>query len=82
MQSEFGGSVEAVEPAPRLAEWAAGCVRAAGAEVLYARVDAVVTAAGPLLMELELIEPQLFLGSAEGAPARLARALLAALGRF
>ena len=35
---------------------------AVGEPLLYARVDCVTTAAGPRLMELELIEPSLFLG--------------------
>jgi glutathione synthase/RimK-type ligase-like ATP-grasp enzyme len=41
------------------------------AEVTYARVDLVMTERGPVLMELELIEPQLFL-EFDGAAARYA----------
>jgi hypothetical protein len=44
----------------------------------YARVDLVERAgARPLLMELELIEPELFLRVAPGSAERLARATLA-----
>jgi hypothetical protein len=42
---------------------------------LYARVDGVVTAGGFLLMELEMLEPSLFLDREVGAPARLADAI-------
>ncbi|PSJ39607.1 ATP-grasp domain-containing protein [Allosphingosinicella deserti] len=42
----------------------------------YARVDLVPTTAGPLLMELELIEPHLALDTKAGSAAALARAAL------
>jgi glutathione synthase/RimK-type ligase-like ATP-grasp enzyme len=43
---------------------------------LYARVDVATGPDGtPLLQELEVIEPRLFLGSSEGAPERLADAI-------
>lgn len=45
---------------------------------LYARVDVAAGADGrPLLMELEAIEPNLYLGTSPGAAERLARAVLA-----
>jgi glutathione synthase/RimK-type ligase-like ATP-grasp enzyme len=44
---------------------------AVGADVTYARVDLVMSERGPELMELELIEPQLFL-EYDGAAARYA----------
>jgi hypothetical protein len=43
---------------------------------VYARVDLVRTARGPTLMELELIEPDLFLGLGPEAADRLAGALV------
>lgn len=44
---------------------------------LYARIDMIRDAPGrPLLLELELTEPSLFLSCAEGSADRLARALL------
>jgi len=47
------------------------------ADLLYARVDLVPDADGdPVLLELELIEPSLFLVHAEGAVDRFAHALL------
>jgi len=49
--------------------------------LLYARVDLVPGPHGqPLLMELELTEPQLFLGYAPGAADRLATAISARIG--
>jgi glutathione synthase/RimK-type ligase-like ATP-grasp enzyme len=45
-------------------------------DVLYARVDLIPDAEGdPVLLELELTEPSLFLGHAEGAADRLAEAI-------
>ncbi|MDW8478889.1 MAG: hypothetical protein RML12_02225 [Xanthomonadales bacterium] len=46
----------------------------------YARVDLLPAAEGPLLLELELAEPSLFLGFARGAAARFARVLAGRLG--
>ncbi|MCU0266122.1 MAG: hypothetical protein MUC45_08400 [Actinomycetia bacterium] len=63
---------------------AVGCVLDAepGSRALaYARVDLVRDAAGRwVLMELELTEPLLFLGYADGAPERFAAAVGALLG--
>jgi hypothetical protein len=50
--------------------------------LLYARVDLVPGADGkPVLMELELTEPSLFLGYADGAAERLAAAVVARIGQ-
>jgi hypothetical protein len=50
---------------------------AAPGQLLYARVDVIFAAdRKPLLVELELIEPNLFLGLAPGAGEALARAIL------
>jgi glutathione synthase/RimK-type ligase-like ATP-grasp enzyme len=47
--------------------------------ILYARVDLVTMAEGWAIMELELVEPCLFLSFDEEAPRRLAHAILARL---
>ena len=47
--------------------------------LLYARVDLIPGPDGPLLIELELTEPSLFLRTSETAAARLAEAILARL---
>jgi glutathione synthase/RimK-type ligase-like ATP-grasp enzyme len=46
---------------------------------LYARVDLLPHADGPVVIELELTEPSLFVGHAAGAPARFADAIAALL---
>jgi hypothetical protein len=43
--------------------------------LLYARVDVVQTPEGWALMELELVEPSLFLSFDDAAPGRLAKAI-------
>ena len=43
---------------------------------LYCRIDAVARDGKLVLMELELIEPELFLGLAEGAAERFAEAIV------
>jgi hypothetical protein len=43
---------------------------------LYARVDAVESSRGPLLMELELIEPELYFLHVPGAAAPMAQLIV------
>lgn len=75
-QPEFGSRVVA-EPAPGEAQEVARTVlQAVGRELPYARVDLVRAADGTLrLIELEVIEPQLYLQWDETAPARFATAI-------
>lgn len=81
VQSEFGGSAIA-EPAPHHVIAAAERVLGAVAGPwLYARVDGVETEAGFLLMELEMLEPLLFLELYADAPARFADAIAAIVER-
>lgn len=49
--------------------------------LVYARVDLVPGPGGPLVLELEVTEPSLFLRLSEGAAARCATAVQAALAR-
>lgn len=74
VQGDFGGSLEAVDPGDAPVEFGERVLAAAGRPWLYARVDLVETGSGPVLMELELIEPDLFL--TPDAAARLARELV------
>lgn len=78
VQEEHGGSSRAAVAAPHVVEYGRGVLAAAarlcGAEpetILYARVD-VLAARRPRLMELELIEPTLYLVHCAAAPDRLA----------
>lgn len=48
-------------------------------DLVYARVDLVPGPDGPLLMELELVEPSLFLPTSAGAAVRAAAAIAAAV---
>jgi hypothetical protein len=60
-----------------VAEAALGAVPFPTDQLLYARVDLLdVPAAGPTVIEVELTEPSLFLGTAEGAAQRLADAII------
>lgn len=49
-------------------------------ELLYARVDLLPSSDGPVIIELELTEPSLFLQTDQGAAARAATAIAARLG--
>jgi hypothetical protein len=50
-----------------------------GAPPVYARVDLLPTPNGPVVVELELVEPSLFLSFADGAAERFAAAIAARL---
>lgn len=50
-------------------------------DLLYVRVDLLPSADGPVLVELELTEPSLFLGYGEGAADRFAAAIAAEAAR-
>ncbi len=75
VQSEFGGTVERVEPLPDMIAEATAVLRASGHPWVYARVDGLARAGHLEVMELEIIEPELFLDQHEQAADRLADAL-------
>jgi glutathione synthase/RimK-type ligase-like ATP-grasp enzyme len=75
VQKDFGGSVESAMPAQALLDFAEGVMRTLPHQPLYARVDVVSAARGPLLMELELIEPELYFVSDPKAAVRFAAAI-------
>lgn len=77
VQKDFGGSVDRIDPSPAARAFADGVMATAGDATLYARVDLVETVRGPLLMELELIEPELYFLLAPEAADRMADAILA-----
>jgi glutathione synthase/RimK-type ligase-like ATP-grasp enzyme len=86
VQHDFGGRTRAADPPPAVLASAARAVQAAGF-ALYARVDGVVERdpdRGPekdmfRVMELELIEPSLFLADHSAAPERFADAIAAVM---
>ena len=75
VQNDFGGSASPERPSPALVEQARAVVATIPQPWLYARVDGVDRGGVFTLMELELIEPSLFLGSDPQAPARFAEAI-------
>lgn len=79
VQSEYGGHVHEHLPSAAELRVARDAISCAPGELLYARVDLVISAAGPQVMELELIEPELFIDACPGSVARFAAAIAAHL---
>ncbi len=75
VQTDHGGAAVRGEPDGALVAQAERAVRALGEAPLYARVDGVVVNGELLLMELEVVEPELFFRFDPQAPVRFARAL-------
>lgn len=75
VQEEHGGAYKACAPSSALIEQARAILAAAGGPFLYARVDGVRRGGDLILLELELVEPELFLSSSGQAPQKLARAI-------
>lgn len=77
VQEEHGGDIQPIAASQELLEMGASCLRALGEPPLYARVDLVRSNQGNgyWLMELELIEPSLYLRMDPEAPRRFALAL-------
>jgi len=82
VQPEHGGNYVACETPEGALELALAALAAAPAKAAYARVDMVAGDNGELqIIELELIEPALFLDVAPDAKARFAAAVLSAAQR-
>ena len=82
VQPEYQGILAPYEPWPDELAAAEAALDAAGEPLLYARVDLVRDEKGrPVLMELEAVEPDLFLEFDPGAPARFAEAVAGAARR-
>lgn len=80
VQPEYDGIITPHDPAADERAAAERILAAVEEELLYARIDLVRDHAGaPLLMELELVEPDLYLGYDAGAAARFAAAVSRAL---
>ena len=75
VQKNFGGHVDATTPAPAVRSLADACHDRVPPACLYARVDVVEARRGPLLMELELIEPELYFLIVPESAQRLAQLL-------
>jgi glutathione synthase/RimK-type ligase-like ATP-grasp enzyme len=79
VQALHGGSEEVHEPTGAELDLAVRAMALAPDELVYARVDLIDVDGRPTLMELELIEPDLFLRMAPGSTERFAAAVTAAL---
>lgn len=84
VQPDFGGSALALEANSSVKAGAQACLAAIDnlgyGDHTYARIDGIVRDGRFLLMEVELIEPALFLRSSPLAAATFADAILAAIG--
>jgi len=76
VQQDFGGRVEHTRPSRSLVAFADRVIAHVPPTCLYARVDAVESSRGPLLMELELIEPELYFIFVPEAADRMAQLLV------
>jgi glutathione synthase/RimK-type ligase-like ATP-grasp enzyme len=82
VQREHGGSLEPAAPAAAIitaAERAIGAIPFGSDAPLYARVDGCIVDGRLLLMELEVLEPELFLRCSDQSAGRLADAMMARL---
>lgn len=76
VQPQFGGRAAPIDPPAAALTLAQATLAAAGDDVLYARIDMVADGAGGYaLMEIELIEPYLYLERAADGGAAFARAV-------
>jgi glutathione synthase/RimK-type ligase-like ATP-grasp enzyme len=75
-QEEFGGDIRNTPPSESLIQTASRALAAIHPTPLYARVDGVESRGQFHLMELELIEPALYLNLADGAAERFADAIV------
>lgn len=75
VQVEHGGSVTPADAPQPIVDQAAAILAKAGDTPLYARVDGIIRDGKFLLMELELIEPNLFFELNDGSADRFAQAL-------
>ncbi len=76
VQEEYGSEIIPVTPEPALRAMGDAAIAAVGSKLLYARADFVRSGDSFRVMELELVEPGLYLRSDSGAPDRFADAIV------
>jgi len=81
VQEDHGGVRELLDASPSQIAAAARVLAAVPEPLLYARVDVVETSKGLVLMELEVLDPSLFLAMSPGAPERFADSIARAVQR-
>jgi glutathione synthase/RimK-type ligase-like ATP-grasp enzyme len=79
VQKDFGGSAETSSPHQKVIDFAQKALGVLPYPAAFARVDLVEQDDKIYLMEMEVIEPELFLEYAAGSEHRLARALTSSL---
>lgn len=80
VQEEHGGIIQRIDPVPEVVDFARRSLAAVQSDLLYARVDLVfLENQQPAIMELELIEPSLYLSYDDESPQRFADAIEAGL---
>ncbi|MGB5132340.1 MAG: hypothetical protein WBO00_06975, partial [Steroidobacteraceae bacterium] len=77
VQEEHGSEIRSVRPEPALIAAGNAAIAAIGRPLLYARADLVRHDSGFRIMELELVEPAIYLRTDPGAPERFAEAVAA-----
>lgn len=80
VQQDFGGGVTAFTPPAELLTFGESVMTHVPKSCAFARVDVVESERGPLLMELELIEPELYFSIVPGSAERMARVIVERLG--
>jgi glutathione synthase/RimK-type ligase-like ATP-grasp enzyme len=81
VQEELGGRGEPRQPSPAIVEQAHRTLSHVPGPLLYARVDGIERDSRFVLMELEVNEPFLYIGSSVGAAKRFADAIVRTIGR-
>jgi hypothetical protein len=80
VQPQYGGATTAIDPSAEALKTASAVLAACGHDLTYARVDLIRGLDGTLgLMELEIIEPDLFLAFAPDGGSAYAKAILRGL---
>lgn len=79
VQDDYGGTVHPYKPTASELEVATAALAVTPEPTTYARVDLIQFEARPAVMELEVIEPELFLRHAPGSAERFAETLKRAL---
>lgn len=75
VQTEFGGSVVLAQPSAELLQFAESALHRLKWQAVFARVDVVAEESSVRLMELEVIEPELFLDLVPESGNKLASAI-------
>lgn len=82
VHSEYGGTREAVTASSAALNYGQSVLSQIEQDILYARVDLVESGRGPILIELELTDPMLYLATEPTAARNFAQAIDDALGKY